>query len=749
MDLKSLRRRGISLVQFLQNTELFQAVPVETIKDLLRQAEPLELKPGRIVLKEGESGSDLYVVVSGRLRAEQAGTVIGEVNAGEYFGEAALLTDDRRQATVRAVTNSELIRISRDLFEDLMHRYPQQLRAVADVIGRRLRSSKKRLFRPVEKDLLQFLKRLDLFSSLPANVLRRLEPMMQWMSIPDHEEVLRQGDAGDGLYVVLNGRLRWIHRDADGRILRSGFFHPGDVFGELSVLTGETRTATVLAVRDCELIRLSGKSFERIIRKEPTLLFPITRILAQRINGHTTHGSHPRNFCLLPIHQDVDPLEFGSLLREALGGKTLLVSAHDVPAGAEREGSLDDVEFSRRLAVLEQEYDYTIFAAEYTDTAWTRRCLRHADSIILLASASGGPSLSPVEIKRLHRADVSDDPLADHQELVILHDGAGARTPASNFLSMRSVRHHHVRRHHVPDFARLGRHLTGRSVGVVLGGGGARGLAHAGVYRALLEAGIPLDSIGGTSMGSIIGGLMAMQLPPDEVVRMIGLLIVERNPLRDYTFPFVSMIRGRQYSNALREAFGEQFIEELPVPFFAMAADLTDRKALAIDRGRLWKATRASSSLPGIAPPLLHSGHLLVDGGIMNNVPADVMKERGAGRVLAVHVGENDVTVNDAVLAALQRSPGEAPPVLRMLWNRMLPRSRRTYFPGLAQILLRSAMLGGESHDQVARASATVWTTLPVHEFSLLNWKAAPDLIEIGYRHAMDNMDEWKRLLLE
>jgi NTE family protein len=209
------------------------------------------------------------------------------------------------------------------------------------------------------------------------------------------------------------------------------------------------------------------------------------------------------------------------------------------------------------------------------------------------------------------------------------------------------------------------------------------------------------------------------------------------------------MIRGRQYSNALREAFGEQFIEELPVPFFAMAADLTDRKALAIDRGRLWKATRASSSLPGIAPPLLHSGHLLVDGGIMNNVPADVMKERGAGRVLAVHVGENDVTVNDAVLAALQRSPGEAPPVLRMLWNRMLPRSRRTYFPGLAQILLRSAMLGGESHDQVARASATVWTTLPVHEFSLLNWKAAPDLIEIGYRHAMDNMDEWKRLLLE
>jgi len=176
------------------------------------------------------------------------------------------------------------------------------------------------------------------------------------------------------------------------------------------------------------------------------------------------------------------------------------------------------------------------------------------------------------------------------------------------------------------DLGRLARLLTRRGVGLVLSGGGARGFAHLGVIRALREARVPIDFVGGSSIGSIIAAGVAVGWSDDEMRMRYRRSFVDTNPVNDYTFPFVALTRGRKVSRLLQREYGDVLIEEpAPAFFFCVSANLTTGRALEHRDGRLADALRASVAIPGVMPPAYRGEDVLVDGAAINNLPVDIM----------------------------------------------------------------------------------------------------------------------------
>lgn len=220
-------------------------------------------------------------------------------------------------------------------------------------------------------------------------------------------------------------------------------------------------------------------------------------------------------------------------------------------------------------------------------------------------------------------------------------------------------------------------------VGLVLGGGGALGMAHVGVLKVLEEQRIPIDYIGGTSMGSIIGGLYASGMSPAEIEEFLSGLdwnevMSDETPRRELFFRrkqddqryFLELgfkdggfklgtgiAAGQKFNNIMQfitlRVLGTTDFDRLPIPFRAVATDLHSGEPYVLRSGSLPVAMRASMAVPGAFTPVEIDGHLLVDGGIVNNLPVDVVKAMGADIIIAVDVGSDADRVSDEALKSL------------------------------------------------------------------------------------------------
>jgi NTE family protein len=265
----------------------------------------------------------------------------------------------------------------------------------------------------------------------------------------------------------------------------------------------------------------------------------------------------------------------------------------------------------------------------------------------------------------------------------------------------------------------------------VLSGGGARGFAHIGVVKALREAGVPIDLVGGTSMGAILGAGVALRWSIDELTQRIRRSFVDSRPLRDYTLPFVSLVSGRKVSTSLYEAFRDLDIEDLPLDFFCVSSNLTTGQTLVHRRGTLWRWLRASVSVPGVLPPVLHNGEVLVDGGAMNNLPVDVMRELGRGPVIGCDVGA------DRAFAASTDEIDVPLPWQLLRWIKA-----RRQRPTIFQILWRAGMVNSAASTIAHRAQSDLILQPPLADVDMLNWDAFDRAIQAGYEYALKRLEE-------
>ncbi|HET9227489.1 MAG TPA: patatin-like phospholipase family protein, partial [Thermoanaerobaculia bacterium] len=362
--------------------------------------------------------------------------------------------------------------------------------------------------------------------------------------------------------------------------------------------------------------------------------------------------------------------------------------------------------------------------------AWTRRSLRQADRILILVDAEADPSLGFLaeEMARLEGHP--------HEELVLLHKNPKRRPKGTaRWLALRQFdRHHHIRPSLPGDFDRLARFLDGKAVGLVLGGGGARGFAHIGVIRALEEAGIPIDRVGGTSMGAVMAGLFARGFDWKDMVRLNRWGWVKYRPHKLYTLPMISLLSSRKAERMLDMMFGDDLIEDLWLNFFCVATNLTRAEVVVHLRGDLERAVGSGMRLPGVVPPAVQNGDLLVDGGVLDNLPTGVMRRLGEGPIIAVDVS---ATVDVRADSSYRQAPGPLQ-LLLSRWRKTPP------FPNILEIIHRSAVLASDVYAKQAKSEVELYIDLPMDGYNMFDVEPLDELVELGYRYTKEQLENLK-----
>jgi predicted acylesterase/phospholipase RssA/CRP-like cAMP-binding protein len=582
--------------------------------------------------------------------------------------------------------------------------------------------------------LRAFLAGIPFFSSLDDAARLELARGLEPVHVAAGGVVFRQGDAGDGLFLVASGRLRvTVTAEGTERVVHD--LGRGSVVGEIALLTDRPRTATVHAVRDSDLQLLRAPVFQRLAERTPALMSEMMRLLADRLltrDRLLADRAPPaiRAIAVAAAGQDPRPAAaVGRLLADQLAqrGRARRVDAamaeRELGPGAAQRKPADPGrgELTGWLHDVERDHDWVVYQAEAADTAWSRLCLSQADVVLLAASADGEPAPGPVEARALAAPSL-------RCELALLHPAQPSGT--ARWLAGRAVAdHHHLRDGRPADAARLARMITGTGCGLVLGGGGPRGFAHLGVIRALEEAGVPVDVVGGTSIGAIVAALCALGL--DDAAR-VSALTHQIGRLVTLTLPLVAVSSGRRVDRLLADRLGAVPIEDLPRRFFCVSASLPRAEEVIHGSGPLWPAVRASASLPGIFPPVYADGDLLVDGATLNNVPVDVMRGLvGAGGVVAV-----DLSPQVETLTVAPFGPGLSG--WRVLGRRLNPFVPAHPVPGIGYILTRSPSLNQVRHRRTALDGVDLLLRPPVDGFGALDFKGAGPLIEMGYRYTAE-----------
>ncbi len=541
------------------------------------------------------------------------------------------------------------------------------------------------------------LKSVPFLRDAPAKALKAAEKDTRYFGLPGGWKLFDIGEPSDQIYFVLSGSLGAFRTSQDGKLELVGHIRAGEPVGEMSLIAGESHEHSVYALRDTELLSMSRSGFMALVRSDPRILERLTRVIMLRMRQSrkkSMRSAEPKVFGLIATSPTIDLKLRARALAASLQAMGLRVAIVGEEAVAMPSSYFDELELRNDIVML---------LSTIGDTPWFKMTQRHSDRIWMFARADARPS-SPL---------LPDDPSPARQfrlvDLVLLHHGAerpGAST-AEWRAAADAARVFHWQSVEEPDARRLARVMSGKSVGLVLSGGGARAYAHVGVIKALREAGCPIDFVGGASMGAIIGAGVACGWSDDEIDRRIRKAFVESNPLSDYMLPVVSLVKGHKVDARLKEHFGDVLIEDLELPFFSVSTNLTQGTFRVHTQGLLRDALRATISLPGILPPVVFEKQVLVDGAVLNNFPVDVMRDIHRGRIIGVDVAQAPEGLS---AEEFTNPPGffgwtaangfrAAPPIANLLMRAATVSINPNAHRGLTDILIAPELTGIELRD--------------------------------------------------
>ncbi len=736
-------------VQVIADSPLLRAIDRSSLDGLRPELEWIDLGPHEGLPLDGSGGDALYFVASGRLEITHAlgepdaaaggGTeVLAVVVAGDVISELRALTGSDDLAALRGVTAARLVRLSKEGFDQYLATHPE----VSDKLGN--------IFAPrfYRNEMVRVLR--DMFGSLTDDVLADIESRLAWRHVVRGNALFSQGETPGGLFVLVSGRLQELTRNEAGEERVFAEISQGETVGETGVLTDEVQTTSVVASRNSVLLEFSRDNFHELATRYPKLNEWLARLLAIRLSGVIREG--PRdpvgiNILVVPANRGAPLEDFAQRLSISLSREEacLLLSSEQTDGllgstgiSQAAQGSPGDMRLRAWLNQQETQVRYVICVADAELTNWTSRCIRQADEIISIGVAGASPKPTEVEAEVFRQEESGQAKF--RKSLVLLHPTANS-SPAGtmDWLREREVhRHFHLRAGSPDDLDRVARYVLRREIGLVLSGGGSRGFAHAGIIRAIREAGLPIDLIAGVSMGAIMAAGYAYS---DDWVHTVPRLKAQlEGMLSDYTFPFVSLVRGRRFDRCLQALFGDTRIEDLPLPYFCVSSNLTRAKVVVHRTGPLWRAIRASGSLPGLVPPVVENGDLLYDGCLLNNLPLDLMRDEIQSGVLIA------VDVVPPVELGLRASGLESPSGWGIAWSRLNPFAKPVQMPGIVSILQRAGALGSISSRQKLLEGniADLYLRPPVEEFRILDFSVADQAAEIGYAYGKAAIASWK-----
>lgn len=685
----------------------------------------LTLRPGETLMVAGEQSDDVYRLQAGELDVlitvgDQTPTRAARIAAGGLVGELAALAGTPRTATIVAATDCELLCYPRTEFEQLMATDPNLATEVTELAIRRLDHNS--LHRFISHHI----------GGLGDDLQRSIEEHVAWKRIPAGTTLRVAGTVGELGHVVLTGRLQ----GTTPKGVRTEY-GPGAFISPQALLAPRANPETVVASRDTTLLEVHRSDFEQILVTHPSAVLSIGTVFA---------GAAPANrktaatTVCIAITADHPGDLLAELLTETLRhGTAEVVSSEradadlDWPGIAQSPaGSPKDYRLSEFLHTMELSTDHLLLHTDRELTEWTRRCIRQADRLVIVCSAQPGEAEQRRISKILGAAGTVP---TQNRWLAIIHPvGTDHPRGTAELMDRHGITNvAHVLAGRTSDTARLARLITGHSTSLVFGGGGARGFAHLGVIRALEETGVPVDTVVGTSIGSVLAGFYATGGSHTESMKL-----TERHfaDVLDYTIPVVALIKGEKIAHALREVFGDSEIEDLWHPFACVSTNLTQSTVMVHRRGLVAESIRASLAIPGIIPPVPFGDDLLVDGGVLNNLPIDVAdQEFTPGTIIAVDVAPR--TGPQAHLDFGMSVSG---------WKAVGDRIRHAHqYPGTAAILLRSMVTASirERDRLVEENLADLYLLLPIHEVAMMDFHESRKVEAAGYEMSKPMIDAW------
>ncbi|XP_039178861.1 patatin-like phospholipase domain-containing protein 7 isoform X2 [Crotalus tigris] len=725
-----------------------------------------QVAAGTVVSRQGDQDVSIRFVISGVLHVYQRKidseeeTCLFITHPGELVGQLAVLTGEPLIFTIKANRDCTFLAISKSHFYEIMREQPTVVLGVAHMVVKRM-----------------------------SSFVRQVDFALDWMEVEAGRAVYRQGDHSDCTYIVLNGRLRSVIKLDDGKKHLTGEYGRGDLIGVVEALTHQPRATTVHAVRDSELAKLPEGALSSIKRKFPQVVTRLIHLLGEKILGNLQQGGHQLGLhtasskwdasnpasnlatvAIMPVSEDVPLSTFTLELKHALCaiGPTLLLTSDNIKQqlGSAALDSIHEYRLSSWLGQQEDMHRIVLYQSDDTLTPWTQRCIRQADCILIVGLGEQEPTVGELE-RMLENTAVR----AQKQLILLYREDGPLPSRTVEWLNMRSwcSAHLHLRcprrvfsRRSLPklkemyervfqkpadrhsDFSRLARVLTGNAVALVLGGGGARGCSQVGVIRALNEAGIPVDMIGGTSIGSFMGALYAEERSYTQMRIKARQWAMNMNSVLktvlDLTYPITSMFSGASFNNGVCDIFRDKQIEDLWIPFFIITTDITASAMRVHTDGCLWRYIRASMSLSGYLPPLCDpkDGHLLMDGGYINNLPADVARSMGAKIVIAIDVGSRDET--DLT------NYGDALSGWWLLWKRWNPLVEKVKVLNMAEIQTRLAYVCCVRQlEMVKNSDYCEYIRPPIDRYGTLDFGKFDEICEVGYQHGKTVFNVWCR----
>uniref|UniRef100_A0A8C0VUP9 Patatin like phospholipase domain containing 7 n=1 Tax=Cyanistes caeruleus TaxID=156563 RepID=A0A8C0VUP9_CYACU len=731
-----------------------------------------QVTAGTVLSRQGDQDVNVCFVVSGMLHVYQRkidseeDTCLFITHPGELVGQLAVLTGEPLIFTIKANRDCSFLSISKSHFYEIMREQPSVVLGVAHTVVKRM-----------------------------SPFVRQIDFALDWMEVEAGRAVYRQGDKSDCTYIVLNGRLRSVLRMDDGKKHLTGEYGRGDLIGVVEALTHQPRATTVHAVRDSELAKLPEGALISIKRKFPQVRglkpFPcLSQRMSERLRlpfsttssgfstpQHPSLGNPASNLstvAIMPVSKEVPLTAFTLELKHALSAvgefPSLLLGAvmlHQLNSLFSLcVPSIHEYRLTSWLGQQEDIHRIVLYQADSTLTPWTQRCIRQADCILIVGLGDQEPTVG--ELERM----LENTAVRAQKQLVLLHKEDGPLPSRTvEWLNMRSWCSAHLHIHcprrvfskrslpklvemyervfqKVPDrhsdFSRLARVLTGNAIALVLGGGGARGCSQVGVIRALIEAGIPVDMIGGTSIGAFMSALYAEERSYNQMrIKARQWAMVMNSVFKtilDLTYPITSMFSGAAFNNSINNIFKDKQIEDLWIPYFTITTDIT-ASAMRVHRdGSLWRYVRASMSLSGYMPPLCDpkDGHLLMDGGYINNLPADVARSMGAKVVIAIDVGSRDET--DLT------NYGDCLSGWWLLWKRWNPLAEKVKVLNMAEIQTRLAYVCCVRQlEMVKNSDYCEYIRPPIDRYGTLDFGKFDEICEVGYQHGKTVFNVWCR----
>jgi len=711
---------------------------VDTLFQSLRAAPTattVEVGRGETLISQGDVSDTVYFLISGSL---QVSRVLDEVTAvianidepGSVVGEMVAMGGGRRTATVAANEPSELMSVGVDDFNRLLADDPNLADLLIQVAVRRAE----------EGELAELL--ANHFGMVDKDTLITTCSNVGWHRLSAGETLFSEGDASDSVYFVVRGRLSVTRIDPIEGQVKVGELGRGDVVGEVGLLRHQPRLGTVTASRVSVVAEMSEETFLGLIDRQPRMMIELFLDALARSESPRWHSAPSsvlgvlvgpglsRDFVIAGIEKELS--RFGEV---RVLSRDFVERSLDHPGIANAQpGGLEDVRLSRFIHETELAADFVMIDVGDEPGQWARRALGIVEQLLICVPAG----IPPDDVRRLDAvADMGGEAMA--RTLVVVGDDSspprGSATLRRDLAASRVI---HVRdRDHV-DVARMARVAVGRAHTLVLSGGGGRGFAHIGVYRALVELGVPVDLVAGSSMGGVLGAAMADRFSPDEIAAWAAERFADS---LDYTIPIVSLVKGERIARFAREKFGDRDIEDLRLSFIALSTDLTTSRAHVHETGSIVLAIRATSAIPGVMPPVPLDDALLVDGGVLNNLPIDVARAQAPRGILVA----SDV--------APPRGPGAHGDygLSASGWQALRARRRDggTRYPRISAVLMRSMITASmrERDRQVRDGLADCYLDLDIRGVSMLAFDSPREVAQRGYESAMPVLEKWVETL--